>query len=77
MDNFGHEAKRFARFEGASVASLNSDGTVDLATGDRPDQRTQALRASGVRLSAGDRALQITAGDADAPVVIGSDPWIS
>lgn len=76
MDQFAHETKRFARFEPGQVTTANTDGTYNLNTGDRPADRTDAGCASGIQLNSGSRALMISAGDGDQPVIIGQNPWI-
>jgi len=76
-NQFAHEFNRFPKFEGSVASGVNPDGTLNLNSYDRPDDRTEVATSSSIQMQMGDRVLQIAGGDYDTPTAVGMDPWIS
>lgn len=74
---FGHEFERLPKFEGSVVSSINRDGTPNLNSYNRSDDRTEVGLASSLTPLPGDRLLTVAGGDNEIPKAIGWDPWIT
>ena len=74
---FDQQVKRYARFESANITTDNGDGTYNMNTAGRTDDRASVGVASGNQFAVGDRAFLIAGGETEQPEVIGNSTWIT